>query len=298
MSRYEVRLPLIPYKADRAVKRLISPIATFEQDILDVHCRHIVFCGSTDNGYARILGPHQGSNRISLVQGAPFAWEMEQLASEFQTTSFPEVFRSTRLPSRASSFSARSTASANSSPCSSPTRAKNNSSLSTSPTTSTHDYATIAKSNLQASSSKRSRKSKISVITFDISPSYDTQAQFNSVQLNSRSQRVDPPLRPSSYKNMIKLRNSKFCNRYHILGECAPDNECSHQHGCRLSDHDALDLRCISRTNVCPNDIYCTDEKCISGHQCPWEHQNGHIIENCKFPRDMHGVDRTVAIIL
>ncbi|OOF94813.1 hypothetical protein ASPCADRAFT_516207 [Aspergillus carbonarius ITEM 5010] len=149
--------------------------ATFEQDILDVHCRHIVFCGSTDNGYARILGPHQGSNRISLVQGAPFAWEMEQLASEFQTTSFPEVFRSTRLPSRASSFSARSTASANSSPCSSPTRAKNNSSLSTSPTTSTHDYATIAKSNLQASSSKRSRKSKISVITFDISPSYATR---------------------------------------------------------------------------------------------------------------------------
>ncbi|PWY96343.1 hypothetical protein BO94DRAFT_580200 [Aspergillus sclerotioniger CBS 115572] len=272
--------------------------ATFEQDILDVHCRHIIFCGSTDNGYARILSPHQGSNRISLVQGAPFAWEMEQLASEFQSTSFPEVFRSTRLPSRASSFSARSTASANSSPCSSPTKAKNNSSLVTPPTTSTGDYATMAKSNLKASSSKRSKKSKISVITFDISSSYDTHSHFNSVQLNSQSQRIDPPLRPSSYKNMIKLRNGKYCNRYHILGECVPDNECSHQHGCKLSDHDALDLRCISRTNVCPNDAYCTDEKCISGHQCPWEYRNGHSIEDCKFPREMHEVDRTVAIVL
>ncbi|GAA86159.1 CCCH zinc finger DNA binding protein [Aspergillus luchuensis IFO 4308] len=111
--------------------------ATFEQDILDVHCRRIIFCGSTDNGYARILGSHQGSNRISLIQGAPFAWEMEQLASEFQTTSFPEVFRSTKLPSRASSFSAFKTASANSSPSSSPT------SLST-PSTPKRNYATIA----------------------------------------------------------------------------------------------------------------------------------------------------------
>ncbi|KAI2999647.1 CCCH zinc finger DNA binding protein [Aspergillus phoenicis ATCC 13157] len=127
--------------------------AMFEQDILDVHCRRIVFCGSTDNGYARILGSHQGSNRISLVQGAPFAWEMEQLASEFQTTSFPEVFRSTKLPSRASSFSAFKTASANSSPSSSPT------SLST-PSTPKRNYATIAKSNLQATSPTRTNRSK------------------------------------------------------------------------------------------------------------------------------------------
>ncbi|GKZ20964.1 hypothetical protein AbraIFM66951_010211 [Aspergillus brasiliensis] len=136
--------------------------ATFEQDILDVHCRRIVFCGSTDNGYARILSSHQGSNRISLVQGAPFAWEIEQLASEFQTTSFPEVFRSMKLPSRASSFSAFKTASANSSPSSSPT------SLSTPSTTPKRNYATIAKSNLQATSptrTNRSKRSKISVIT-------------------------------------------------------------------------------------------------------------------------------------
>ncbi|PYI06090.1 hypothetical protein BO78DRAFT_124021 [Aspergillus sclerotiicarbonarius CBS 121057] len=272
--------------------------ATFEQDILDVHCRHIIFCGSTDNGYARILSPHQGSNRISLVQGAPFAWEMEQLASEFQTTSFPEVFRSTKLPSRASSFSARSTASANSSPCSSPTKPQNNTGLITPPTTPTRNYATIAKSNLQASSPKSSKKSKISVITFDISPSYDTHSQFNSVQLNSKSQRIDPPLRPSSYKNMVRLRNSKFCNRYHILGECVAGNECSHKHGRRLGVKDTHDLRWISRMNVCPNDIFCTDEKCISGHQCPWEHQNGHCSEECKFPKEMHGVDKAVAIIL
>ncbi|PYH31089.1 uncharacterized protein BO87DRAFT_399787 [Aspergillus neoniger CBS 115656] len=132
--------------------------ATFEQDILDVHCRRIIFCGSTDNGYARILGSHQGSNRISLVQGAPFAWEMEQLASEFQTTSFPEVFRSTKLPSRASSFSAFKTASANSSPSSSPTN------LST-PSTPKGNYATIAKSNLQATSPTRTNGSKRSKIS-------------------------------------------------------------------------------------------------------------------------------------
>ncbi|GLA59125.1 hypothetical protein AtubIFM56815_007915 [Aspergillus tubingensis] len=268
--------------------------ATFEQDILDVHCRRIVFCGSTDNGYARILGSHQGSNRISLVQGAPFAWEMEQLASEFQTTSFPEVFRSTKLPSRASSFSAFKTASANSSPSSSPT------SLST-PSTPKRNYATIAKSNLQATSptrTNRSKRSKISVITFDISPSYDTHIQFNTVQLNSQSQRVDPPPRASSRENFERLRRSKYCSRYHILGECPLGDECGHRHGRRLGSRDVHDLWCVTRTCVCPNDIWCTDPKCICGHQCPWENQQGHCSADCKFPESMHGVDKSVAVIL
>ncbi|CAI7628247.1 unnamed protein product [Penicillium viridicatum] len=47
--------------------------ALFEHYFLDVHCEHIIFCGSADNGYARVLGSHRGSDRISLVEGPPFA---------------------------------------------------------------------------------------------------------------------------------------------------------------------------------------------------------------------------------
>ncbi|KAJ5661908.1 uncharacterized protein N7477_009524 [Penicillium maclennaniae] len=77
--------------------------ALFEHYLLDVHCQHIIFCGSADNGYARVLTPDRGSNRISLVEGPPFAHELRDLASDFETTSFPEVFRSKKL-SRSVSF--------------------------------------------------------------------------------------------------------------------------------------------------------------------------------------------------
>ncbi|KAJ6113597.1 CCCH zinc finger DNA binding protein [Penicillium sp. IBT 18751x] len=46
--------------------------AQFEHHFRDIHCQHIIFCGSADNGYARVLGPYRGSSRISLVEGPPF----------------------------------------------------------------------------------------------------------------------------------------------------------------------------------------------------------------------------------
>lgn len=81
-------------------------IAQFKQDIIDVHCLHVVFCASADNGYARVLGPHRSSktsrNKITLVEGPPFAREIRELAPAFATTSFPEVFRLQKLNRRVS----------------------------------------------------------------------------------------------------------------------------------------------------------------------------------------------------
>lgn len=85
-------------------------IAQFEQDIIDVHCLHIMFCASADNGYARVLGPHRNTkNQITLVEGPPFAREIKELASSFQTTSFPEVFRTQKLSKHISINSTKTT---------------------------------------------------------------------------------------------------------------------------------------------------------------------------------------------
>ncbi|GAB1198299.1 hypothetical protein APSETT444_007614 [Aspergillus pseudonomiae] len=81
------------------VKLRVYRSALFEQDILDVHCQRVIFCASADNGYARVLGPHRESDRISLVEGPSFAREMKELAPYFATTSFPDVFRN-RSPVR------------------------------------------------------------------------------------------------------------------------------------------------------------------------------------------------------
>ncbi|KAH1493479.1 hypothetical protein LV164_005532 [Aspergillus fumigatus] len=84
--------------------------ACFEQDIIDVHCRRIIFCASADNSHARVLSPHRGSKRISLVKGPPFAQEMGELAAGFTTDSFENVFMANKLKTtRRVSFGAPNT---------------------------------------------------------------------------------------------------------------------------------------------------------------------------------------------
>ncbi|PYH80430.1 hypothetical protein BO82DRAFT_110901 [Aspergillus uvarum CBS 121591] len=286
--------------------------ATFERDILDVHCRHIIFCAATDNGYARLLGSHRGSNRITLVEGAPFAWEMEQLATELQTTTFPAVFRAAKLPARASSFSAAATASANVAAIASPTTGG-----TPSPSPPLRDYATIAKANLQitlssstsssASSSattptsqsaspSSSSTSPSSQIIFDISPSFSSTPPLPKTHFNAQDQRIDAPLRRASSKeNYERLRAAKLCNRYHLQDDCSYGDGCTHAHGRRLtSAQDLHDLRCISRTSVCGEGLWCTNRKCVCGHQCPREMWRDHELAGCRFPEEMHGVDRVV----
>ncbi|KAJ5320851.1 hypothetical protein N7476_003853 [Penicillium atrosanguineum] len=62
--------------------------ALFEYDLIDVHCLCIVFGSSGDNGYAHMLRPYRGSDRISLVEGPPFEQELKALKDGFRITSF------------------------------------------------------------------------------------------------------------------------------------------------------------------------------------------------------------------
>ncbi|PYH48827.1 CCCH zinc finger DNA binding protein [Aspergillus saccharolyticus JOP 1030-1] len=306
--------------------------ATFERDILDVHCHHIVFCAATDNGYARLLGPHRGTNRITLVEAAPFAWELEQLSSEFRSTKFPAVFRSAKLPAAcASSFSATAATAASAASAAATTSASKTtptdsapSSASSTPSSSPpplQDYATIAKANLRlpptfsvsrptpsssqipgvsspsspsSSTSLVAKPSPSAQIIFDISPSV-TQPQ-TQIYYNAHNQRIDPPLSPASSKeNYDRLRAAKYCNRYHLQDDCVHGTSCAYRHGRRLtSAQDLHDLRCISRTSVCAEGLSCANRKCVCGHQCPRETWRDHELVGCRFPEEMHGVDRVI----
>lgn len=84
-------------------------IEVFKLHLSDLHCTHIIFGGSADNGYARMLGPYSGSDavreRVTMVEGPPFAQELLQLVDKFRKTKFPKVFRDTKIPPRRVSFS-------------------------------------------------------------------------------------------------------------------------------------------------------------------------------------------------
>ncbi|KAF7592318.1 hypothetical protein BBP40_000374 [Aspergillus hancockii] len=246
--------------------------AIFEQDILDVHCQHIIFCASADNGYARVLGPYRESKRISLVEGPPFPREMKDLAPHFTTTYFPNVFRSTKIPTRRVSFS-------------------NN--YITPPSTPAPNYASAVKGAAPRSQStsdmnRRSPSPLTSVRASNRSP------VRMAVCKNTAGQRVDSPLRYSSKENVDALKQRKLCNPFHIVGSCSYGEKCNHDHSSRLRPQQVEDLRYIARLRVCPKGLGCEDENCVSGHRCPRENCMGPGYNGCKFPKVMHGVDATI----
>ncbi|PLN85267.1 CCCH zinc finger DNA binding protein [Aspergillus taichungensis] len=241
--------------------------AHFKQNIVDVHCRRIVFCASADNGYARILGPHRGLKHISLVKGPPFAHEMKELAADFETTSFDDIFLSSKLrPNRRVSFGSQV-----------------QHTFLTPPQTPTPNYASAAKSTPTPPPPTSS--------THPLSPR-PSRASL-PVCLNVRGQRVDRPVQYSSKGNVDSLKRKKMCNRYHLLGSCPYGDSCTHKHGPALKSQDLTDLAYLARLLPCYNDLYCRDVECISGHCCPRDNCSD---PGCRFPDSMHSVDTTIVM--
>ena len=59
----------------------------------------VIFGGSADNGYARLLQPYIGdrskNKRIILIEGPPFVKELAGLKDKFLVACFPDIFRHT-----------------------------------------------------------------------------------------------------------------------------------------------------------------------------------------------------------
>ncbi|KAL4747080.1 hypothetical protein BDW72DRAFT_209881 [Aspergillus terricola var. indicus] len=244
----------------------------FAEDLNNIHCRRIIFCASADSGYARVLGPHRGSTRISLVKGPPFPREMAELAASLETVTFSDVFRSSKLLPPARRMSAQDTDSPALTPASIPAIVPNPNSLL--------NYASAAKAPAAAA----------------ITASRDTNTKPEPkprllVCLNARNQRVDSALKKSSKEAVAALKRRKLCNHFHILGDC-PYSSCAHEHGPELSKQELNDLMRIARLTPCYSGNMCRDVNCISGHQCPYQYHCMH--KECKFHKDMHNVDTVI----
>jgi hypothetical protein len=254
----------------------IDCVAQFEQDIINVHCLHIIFCASADNGYARVLGPHRNSNtsksQITLVEGPPFAREIRELAPAFRTTSFPEVFRSQKLSRRVSLSNTPTTAAA------------------TGTGTPTANYASI----VRTSNSRSPQNNPPSPSSPPPTPASPNNTKL-PIHKNALGQRVDSPLHYSTRGKLEALKQHKFCNQFHILGSCSWGEGCTHKHNRRLVGQDVIDLMCVARLSVCPRGLNCEDEYCTSGHRCLVKGCVGPV-GGCKFGGEMHGVDTRIVV--
>ena len=202
-----------------------------------LQCKHILFGGSADNGYARMLGPFTENesirDRITLLQGPPWAAELASLVPKFKTTTFPTVFRDTKIPARRVSFS------------------------TTPPTSASpkQSWASAIQTKPQELDVRPSRQP-----TPPVYPVNDAK-----IYRNEKGQRVDPPIKASTaWINFIKPK--KLCN-HHYLGHC-PFNDCAHSHREKLSKEGMDALRVIARMTPCYKGLECDDESCFYGHRC------------------------------
>ncbi|KAF4125928.1 CCCH zinc finger DNA binding protein [Geosmithia morbida] len=240
--------------ADEKVK------ANFEFNMTDIHCRGVVFGGTADNGYARMLGPYvqdeNNSRRIILVEGPGVASEIANVMHRFQTVLLDNIFRDRKLSSPASS------------------RPDTPPNLRVHVQDGEKGYATMA-----AKATKSPPDTDVTQV------GGENGFWIHKPKWDHLGRRQDQQLPQHLLPEMRKIRDKKYCNSYHLLGNC-PYPFCFHKHGARLTKSSAQCLAAISRRNACPQGAYCKDLDCIQGHRCPFERcENG---LQCKFPKEMH----------
>ena len=243
---------------------LTLTLAWFDHDIADVQCQAVIFGGSADNGYARLLQPYVEDNsknkRIILIEGPPFVKELAGLKDKFLVARFPDIFRHRKLPPRRVSFSTTPPAT---------------------PIPNALSYAAIA-SPVDAAAVRPDDASGLSVTV-------PARRDYPVLQ-NRRGQRLDAIISPpQSLVNVF--RDKKLCNLFHILGEC-PYTNCIFLHGARLDEKGIEARRLLARQAPCSSGLHCEDEKCLFGHQCP-DRPCAKIGRGCRFTPEMHNVDRT-----
>lgn len=199
-----------------------------------------------------------------MLEGPPFERELASLNERFRTASFPQVFRDSKLQSRRVSVPQM---------------------LPSSPKASTY-AATVSQGSPSALAQPAASPPSQNADTVTPSPPTDV------IYRNSKGQRVDSPLKPPQ-QLVTTLKNRKLCNLHHLLRSC-PYDPCNHTHGPRLDPKQLEALRYIARLSPCLNGLECDDQYCISGHRCPSQPCTR---VQCRFPREMHGVDTKIVSV-
>lgn len=192
-----------------------------------------------------------------MLEGPPFARELVPLVERFRQSSFPGVFRDTKIPPRRVSFSTT------------PPR-------SVSPKTPSY-ASTAATAKIESSNNVLVAKA-------------DPRAE-DIIPRNSQGQRVDLPIRVPP-PVLDSLRGRKWCNTHYLLGYCWYMESCSYEHKTPLDENQKNGLRINARQTPCGDGLNCDDPDCIFGHKCPRKSCNLGV--DCRFSREMHNVDTRV----
>ena len=237
-----------------------------------VHCQRIYFGGSADNGYARLLEPFlenkEVCNRVCLIEGPPFAQEIDAIKDRFSTVSFNAVLRTQKIPATRRQPSVLAIT------------------PPVSPGVSPEGWAPVSPGGWTTIVSRA-----VSIPTPTPTPTPTaTDTSGGEVLRNKSGQRIDSYLQ-YSIDYYYELQGKTFCNMYHLTGRCPYEDKCRFIHGTRLDKEKREAMRALARHTPCTQGGWCNDPSCIAGHQCK---RLNCVLDACKFSRDMHDASRGV----
>ena len=302
----------------------------FKLNFNNLHCRHIIFGCSHDNGYARLLEDVSGYSKVTLLEGVPFEREIALLKPKFGHAKFDNVFRTSKinlyqhqyhqpqqihLPSAPQALTMASVMSTPTQsygsmpnglsngagtgyqppyqqPIARPPSTPSNSSVPTSTSWATKAVSGPPGHTVQLASP----------------PQTPTPA---TIPRNKYGQRLDTlgKYDPTEFKRVQKI---KMCNVHFLRQDCPYGDECTHDHFYKPNKNELETLRQVARSTPCKWGTGCDDVKCIYGHRyekefirlimsdsdrrarCPHSVEGQRICrfgDNCRFDTEMHGVD-------
>lgn len=186
----------------------------------NAQCKHVFFGPTLDKGYLVVLEPYKRDyvNRLSLIETRPAEPGFRELG--FPLVRFPDVFRSSDLPMKAVTNGATPTtmpirtASLPMQPNSIPFIPKSTSSAPSSDSSSSNTWAALGKSGTTSKTINIASK-KTPVRPFALLNVYDER-------LDSELPRSDPGAE-KRFADQIKTTGRKYCNDYHLSGNCKFD---------------------------------------------------------------------------
>ena len=275
-------------------------IEIFKLHLYDCHCRHIFFGCSHDNGYARLLedvAEPTVLKSITLLEGVPFERELLFLKSKYQTTRFDGLFRTSKINIHQQQQLYQTLPShTNGAPPGLPPppshyQSPYQPSLPNSPPPSVNGVSSSMPTPQTWATTAMNAKYHAPSPPPSAPPTTGSNLQ---VQRNRHGQRIDP-LMQYDLNEVRRIKKLKMCNVHFLRGDC-PYDPCTHDHFYEPNKNELQTLRYVSRLVPCKYGTECDDPKCIYGHRCPNDVEGKkecRFGENCRFPVELHGIDRT-----
>ncbi|OAP57473.1 hypothetical protein AYL99_08211 [Fonsecaea erecta] len=241
--------------------------ANLELFYRNYHCQHIVFGGSADSSYAGFLGPYALPNtindRITLLEGPPFPWELKRVAQGFRQLSFKAIFRSTKIQITPNGTVTLTAGIKRPAPDSFPV---------------VRDRPSPGQAGAALTPPKPQP-----------APNAQPPTPSPIIYQNQYGQRLDLPLQiDKQYLQYLYDHNSRLCNNFYLKGHCPYGANCEWDHSQVLNQIQLNTFRYKARTSACRS-AFCQDPQCPLGHMCP---RNGScLVSACKFLPEMHNID-------